>query len=75
MNKSWLRFKEWFVNNVNWCEGYYYGTDKPKPENKIYNWFYKYWLFPWKQNECLCCNTVRGVIYGFVLGVIAGLIF
>lgn len=64
----WERFKKWFVDNVNWCEGYFYGTDIPKPENKLYNWFYRYWLWPWKQNDCLCCNTVRGMVYGGLIG-------
>lgn len=70
----WYRFKEWFVNNINWCEGYYYGTDTPKPENRVLNWFYRHWLWPWKQNDCMCCNTVRGVIYGFIVGFVAALI-
>lgn len=60
---------KWFINNVNWCHGYYYNGDE-KPENKIYNFFYKYWLFPFEQNDCICCNTVRGLIYGFLLGLL-----
>lgn len=66
------RFKQWFVNNVNWCEGYYYGTSIPKPENRVYEWFYRHWLWPWAQNDCLCCNTVRGCMYGFALGFAIG---
>ena len=68
----WHKFKKWFVDNVNWCEGYYYGTEIEKPENKIYNFFYKYWLFPWKQTDCLCCNTTRGLIYGIIIGYLLG---
>lgn len=64
----WYRFCEWFCNRVNFCEGYYYGTDVPKPENKLYNFLYSVWLFPFSQNDCICCNTVRGIIYGFILG-------
>lgn len=64
------RFCEWFVNNINWCEGYYYGSDKPKPNNKVYDFFYTYWLFPFKQNDCICCNTVRGLIYGLIMGYV-----
>ena len=63
-------FCRWFVDNINWCEGYYYTSGIEKPENKIYNFFYKYWLFPFEQNNCLCCNTVRGVIYGIIIGVL-----
>lgn len=66
------RFVKWFTNNINWCHGYYYESDVPKPDNKLYNLCYKYWLFPFKQCDCLCCNTVRGLIYGFILGWILG---
>lgn len=64
------RLCEWFVNYVNWCEGYLYGTETPKPENKVYDFFYTYWLFPFKQNDCICCNTVRGLIYGLIMGYV-----
>ena len=60
---------EWFVNHVNFCEGILYGTDVDKPENKVYDFFYKFWLFPFKQNDCLCCNTVRGLLYGVIIGL------
>lgn len=69
---KWFKFAVWFVDNLNFCEGFYYGTDIPKPENKLYNWFYTYWLWPWKQNDCICCNTVRGLMYGAVIGFILG---
>lgn len=74
------KFKAWFVNKVNWCEGYYYkryddnGNPVAKPENKTYSWFYTHWLWPWKQTDCLCCNTVRGVIYGLIVGATLGYI-
>lgn len=69
------RFCAWFVNHVNFCHGTYYGTDVEKPDNKVFNFFYTYWLFPFVQNECICCNTVRGLIYGGVLGFIIGRIW
>lgn len=74
------RFKKWFVDNINWCEGEYYGESDEsgnpiaKPENKIYNWFYEHWLWPWEQNDCVCCNTVRGIAYGIIIGFIAGVL-
>lgn len=72
------KFARWFCDNLNFCMGYYYSQKNPenpefpldKPENKLYNWFYEYWLFPFKQNNCICCNTVRGVFYGLILGYI-----
>lgn len=66
------KLAEFFVNRCNPCEGFYYGTETEKPENKVYNWFYKVWLFPFKQNDCLCCNTVRGLIYGGIIGYLIG---
>lgn len=72
------KLKAWFLNNVNWCHGYYYnqfdseGNPVAKPENKVYEFFYRHWLWPWKQNECLCCNTVRGLMYGFIIGAVVG---
>lgn len=63
---------KFFVNRLNFCEGYFYDTETPKPENPVYEWFYKFWLFPFKQNECICCNTVRGLIYGGIIGYLLG---
>lgn len=65
---------QFFVNHINWCEGYYYDTDEPKPDNKLYNWLYAHWLWPFKQNDCICCNTVRGVVYGGVVGYSMGVL-
>ena len=67
------KFCEWFVNNMNWCEGEYY-DGKEKPVNKVYEFFYRYWLWPFYQNDCTCCNTVRGLIYGFIIGLTVGVI-
>ena len=65
------RLLAWFINNVNFCHGYNYdGTEKP--ENKLYNWLYAHWLWPFVQTDCVCCNTVRGVLYGAVVGYVIG---
>lgn len=67
------KFCEWFCNNINFCMGTYYnGVDKS--ENSVYEFFYKYWLFPFKQTGCACCNTVRGLIYGAAIGFFLGLL-
>lgn len=69
------RFKQWFIDNINWCEAKY-SDGRDKPENRVLNWFYEHWLWPWDQNDCLCCNTTRGLIYGLVMGmIIGGLLF
>lgn len=66
--EKWYGLVKFFVNNINWCDGFYYHSNIPKPDNKLYNFFYTHWLFPFDQNDCICCNTVRGLIYGFIIG-------
>lgn len=66
------KFVAWFCNNVNFCHGWLYDSDIEKPANKVYDFFYKVWLFPFKQNDCICCNTVRGLLYGGLVGYIIG---
>lgn len=72
---------EWFCDHVNFCHGVFYTPKKiseteeifiDKPDNSLYDWFYKYWLFPFKQTDCVCCNTVRGLLYGAIIGYILG---
>lgn len=69
---------KYFVDNFNFCHGYKYdefdqeGNPVPKPENKLYNVIYKYWTWPFVNPDCICCAAVRGVIYGAVIGFIAG---
>lgn len=73
------RIVKWFVDNINWCEGYYYDEyeyrngeeiPKEKPENKLYLWVYTHFLWPWKQTGCVCCNTVRGMIYVVIINIV-----
>ncbi len=66
------KFVAWFCDNVNFCHGWLYDSDIEKPANKVYDFFYKVWLFPFKQNDCICCNTVRGLLYGGLIGYIIG---
>lgn len=67
-----------FIDNINFCHGFKFdefdaqGNPVEKPENKIYNFVYKYWLWPFQQTGCICCNTVRGLIYGGIVGFIVG---
>lgn len=71
--ETWAyKFVAWFCNNVNFCHGWLYDSDIEKPANKVYDFFYKVWLFPFKQNDCICCNTVRGLLYGGLIGYIIG---
>lgn len=66
------KFVAWFCDNVNFCHGWLYDSDIEKPANKVYDFFYRVWLFPFKQNDCICCNTVRGLLYGGLIGYIIG---
>lgn len=72
------KFTKWFVDNLNFCHGYRFdeydenGNPVEKPDNKLYNFFYKYWLWPFQQTGCACCNTVRGLIYGIIIGFVVG---
>lgn len=68
----WYKFVEFFCNHINWCHGYYYGTDIEKPENKLYSFVYKYWTFPFENPGCECCSAVRGLIYGGIIGFVLG---
>ena len=66
------KFCKWFSDTFVFCHGEYYGTDIPKPENKVYNIIYKYWTWPFVNPGCECCSAVRGLIYGSILGFILG---
>ena len=71
---AWHFFR-WFNDNVNFCHGWLYDSGLDKPDNPVYNWFYDHWLWPFRQNGCLCCNAVRGLIYGFAAGFLFGRFF
>ena len=72
------KFVKFFCDRINFCEGVFYdeydqdGNPVPKPENKIYNTVYKYWTWPFVNPGCECCSAVRGLIYGAILGFVAG---
>lgn len=69
--RVWDWFCTRFHDNINWCEGYYKdGT--AKPVNHVYLWFYNHNLFPFKQTGCLCCNSVRCLVYGSIIGAVLG---
>lgn len=69
----WGKACELFINHINFCHDYYDGTEKPA--NPVYDFFRKYWLFPFEQTECPCCNAVRGLIYGAILGFLLGVLW
>ena len=67
--RAWLLAK--FIDKVNFCHGEY-SDGTAKPENKVYDWLYYHWLWPFKQTDCVCCNAVRGLLYGVIIGYVIG---
>lgn len=64
-------FCRWFNDWLVFCHGFNYdGTEKP--ENKLYNFVYKYWTWPFENPGCECCSAVRGLIYGGIIGFLLG---
>lgn len=63
----------WFIDYVNFCHGEYHDGSE-KPDNAVYDWLYYHWLWPFVQTDCVCCNAVRGLLYGFVLGLVTGVL-
>ena len=59
-NNSWEIGEYVNRNLINSCEGNYYDSDTPKPENKLYNFIYEYWTWPFVNPGCECCSAVRG---------------
>lgn len=55
---TWFyKFCAFFVDHINFCEGYYYGTEIEKPENIVYNWLYSHWLF--LSSKTVACAVMR----------------
>lgn len=60
-----------FVDRINFCHGEFH-DGKEKPANVLYDWLYAHWLWPFMQTDCVCCNAVRGLMYGLAIGFIIG---
>jgi len=68
----WQMIKAFFIDHINWCH-----PVNSKGQEKESTLFYEYWckLFwpiPWMEAPCWCCASVRGVIYGLIVGAIYG---
>ena len=70
LNKIWYECKWFFLEKINWC----HPTDRNKKE-KPTSWVYTVtcWAFypiPWMEPQpCWCCASVRGLIYGIIIGL------
>lgn len=72
-NKLWW----FFLDHINWCHPVYHdGTEKP--DSKLYYLYcLAFWPIPWMEEKygkqpCWCCASVRGLIYGLLMGFAAG---
>lgn len=75
MRKLLTRFKNFFLDHVNWCHKQF-----SNGEYKPSTWFYEayariFYPIPWQEEPCWCCASARGLIYGITIGsTLAGLI-
>lgn len=65
--------KWFFLEKINWC----HPTDRNGNEKKpslFYNIYcYIFWPIPWMKPEpCWCCASVRGIVYGLIIGYLIG---
>lgn len=70
------KLKCFFLEKINWCHPTNCdGTEKP--ETLFYKIYcYLFWPIPWMEPQpCWCCASVRGIIYGLVLGFYVGYIW
>ena len=70
LNKICYECKWFFLEKINWC----HPTDRNN-HDKPTSWFYTIycWAFypiPWMEPQpCWCCASVRGLIYGIIIGL------
>lgn len=72
LSKLCYEIKWFFLEQINWC----HKTDRNGNEKKpsiFYNLYcYLFYPIPWMENPCWCCASVRGLVYGIVLGFVLG---
>lgn len=65
----YTKLKNFFLDHINFCYPKKSdGADKPQ------TWWYHfyralYWPIPQQDTPCWCCASIRGIIYGILLGV------
>lgn len=66
----WTKAKNFFLDHINWCHKTL-STGEEKPMTWFYEfWCWIFWPIPWMEEPCWCCASVRGVIYGILLGLL-----
>ena len=73
LNKLWYETKWFFLEKINWR----HPVDrqgKAKPQSRFYTIYcWLFWPIPWMEPApCWCCASVRGLIYGLILGFSLG---
>ena len=69
MKTLWKKAKDFFLDHINWCHPTLSNGEEKEP-TAFYNfWCWLFWPIPWMDEPCWCCASVRGVIYGVILGV------
>lgn len=59
-----------FLDHINFCHPVLH-TGEDKPESLFYNLYCKlFWPIP--EKGCWCCGSVRGIMYGVLLGIVIG---
>jgi hypothetical protein len=63
----WKIIKAW-LRRFNWCEPLD-PEGEDKPESRLYDFYCRlFWPIPWQEQPCWCCASVRGIIYGLIVG-------
>lgn len=78
---SWMlkKLNDFILWKSDWRMDHYFceGVTSNGMEKDL-TWFYRIWLalyYPIPQTDkCWCCASVRGMIYGFVIGVVTTLL-
>ena len=65
----WKRAKAFFIDHINWCHPTNSDGSEKAPSRFYDAWCWVFWPIPWMDEPCWCCASVRGVIYGIILGV------
>ena len=69
MTSLWNKAKAFFIDHINWCHKTNSDGTEKEPTLFYDLWCALFWPIPWMDEPCWCCASVRGVIYGILLGV------
>lgn len=70
MKKLWSKIKNFFLDHINWCHKELSTGGEKEPTNWYQFYCWLFWPIPWQKEPCWCCASVRGIIYGIILGIV-----